>query len=120
MSRRRPHKQRRRITPIESELRLSPEEELTVIEMLHDRVSAGVPILMARDYARVRAVSDFMTLSSTDDGTVFRWWGYQVGGRGRVPLRLALEFGDPMTDDEFAAKVAELATGGESVYAIPC
>jgi len=75
-----------------------------------------------RTYASVRAQSNYMVLGSTIDGKEWTWHGYQAGGviGGQLPAEKRKQLGGrAMTDDEWAAKVAELAAAGESVYAIP-
>jgi hypothetical protein len=81
--------------------------------------SLGVP---PRTYASVRAQSNYMVLGSTIDGMEWTWHGYQAGGviGGYLPAEQRKQLGGrAMTDDEWAAKVAELAAVGVSVYAIP-
>jgi hypothetical protein len=63
-----------------------------------------------------------MVLGSTIDGKERTWHGYQAGGviGGHLPAEKRKQLGGrAMTDDEWAAKVAELVAVGESVYAIP-
>ena len=84
------------------------------------RARRGRP-LTAEDYPAVRAASDYVVLQSTTTGQDWQMHGYQIGGTGAwpPPVNFTADLGAPMTDDEWAAKVASLAAAHRHVYAIP-
>ncbi|MCV6970090.1 hypothetical protein [Mycobacterium bohemicum] len=86
------------------------------------RAARGAP-LTAEDYPAVRAASDYVGLTSTtnENPMALQIHGYQIGGTGAwpPPVKITADLGAPMTDDEWAAKVASLAAAGRSVFAIP-